>query len=112
MPVTISEVRARQKNSPSIHLGLLHSVFPSARAFYSDAMRILLVEDERSAARMTAKGLREHGHAVDVVGDGAAGAHHAGMVPYDVVVLDLALPIKDGLECVATCGRKARWCRC
>ena len=32
-------------------------------------MRILLVEDERSAARMTAQGLREHGHAVDIVGD-------------------------------------------
>jgi two-component system, OmpR family, copper resistance phosphate regulon response regulator CusR len=61
-------------------------------------MRILLVEDERSAARMTAKGLREHGHAVDVVGDGASAIHHAGTVPYDVVVLDLALPIKDGLE--------------
>jgi DNA-binding response OmpR family regulator len=52
-------------------------------------MRILLVEDERSAARMTAKGLREQGHAVDVVGDGASAVQHATTVTYDVVVLDV-----------------------
>src|ERR1700675_1958325 len=61
-------------------------------------MRILLVEDERSAARMIAKGLREHGHAVDAVGDGAAAVQQASTVTYDVVVLDLLLPIKSGLE--------------
>src|ERR1700680_3871255 len=62
------------------------------------AMRILLVEDERSAARMIAKGLREHGHAVDVVGDGACAVQQASAVMYDVVVLDLLLPIKSGLD--------------
>jgi len=61
-------------------------------------MRILLVEDERSAARMTAKGLREHGHAVDVVGDGVSAVRHAATVTYDIVILDLLLPMKDGLE--------------
>lgn len=61
-------------------------------------MRILLVEDERSAARMIAKGLREHGHAVDVVGDGASAVQHAAKATYDVVVLDLLLPIKSGLD--------------
>jgi DNA-binding response OmpR family regulator len=61
-------------------------------------MRILLVEDERSAARMIAKGLREHGHAVDVAGDGASAIQQATQAMYDVVVLDLLLPIKSGLE--------------
>jgi DNA-binding response OmpR family regulator len=61
-------------------------------------MRILLVEDERSAARMLAKGLREHGHAVDVAADGAAAVHHAAGVTYDVVLLDILLPIKNGLD--------------
>src|ERR1700675_385841 len=61
-------------------------------------MRILLVEDERSAARMIAKGLREHGHAVDAVGDGAAAVQQASTVTYDVVVLDLLLPVKNGIE--------------
>lgn len=61
-------------------------------------MRILLVEDERSAARMIAKGLREHGHAVDVAGDGASALQQAAAVTYDVVVLDLLLPMKSGLD--------------
>lgn len=61
-------------------------------------MRILLVEDERSAARMTAKGLREHGYAVDVVGDGVSAVQQAATVPYDVIVLDLALPIRSGID--------------
>ena len=55
-------------------------------------MRILLVEDERSAARLIAKGLREHGHAVDVVGDGASAIDQASAVTYDIVVLDILLP--------------------
>jgi DNA-binding response OmpR family regulator len=68
-------------------------------ASYRDAvMRILLVEDERSAARMIAKGLREHGQAVDVVGDGASAVQQASAVTYDVVVLDLLLPTKSGLD--------------
>src|SRR5471032_3404008 len=61
-------------------------------------MRILLVEDERSAARMIAKGLREHGHAVDIVGDGASAVQQAAMATYDVVILDVLLPMKSGLE--------------
>ena len=62
------------------------------------AMRILLVEDERSAARMIAKGLREHGNAVDMAGDGAAAVDQAAAVTYDVVILDLMLPMKSGLD--------------
>jgi len=61
-------------------------------------MRILLVEDERSASRMIAKGLREHGHAVDVAADGAAAIDYAGTVTYDVVILDLMLPGRSGLD--------------
>jgi DNA-binding response OmpR family regulator len=61
-------------------------------------MRILLVEDEPTAARMIGKGLRENGHAVDVAGDGAAAIQHAARGSYDVVVLDLLLPIKNGLD--------------
>ena len=61
-------------------------------------MRILLVEDERSGARMIAKGLREHGHAVDVVGDGGSAVQQAAAVAYDVLVLDVLLPMKSGLD--------------
>ena len=58
-------------------------------------MRILLVEDERSAARMTLKGLREHGHAVDIVGDGAAAVRQAAATVYDLVILDVLLPVNE-----------------
>jgi two-component system, OmpR family, copper resistance phosphate regulon response regulator CusR len=61
-------------------------------------MRVLLVEDEKSAARMIAKGLREHGHAVDVVTDGGAAIEQASVVAYDVVVLDVLLPVKSGTD--------------
>jgi two-component system, OmpR family, copper resistance phosphate regulon response regulator CusR len=61
-------------------------------------MRILLVEDERSAARMIVKGLREHGHAVDVVGDGSAAIQRASAMTYDIVLLDILLPVKNGLD--------------
>jgi len=60
-------------------------------------MRILLVEDEPSAARFIAKGLREASHAVDVAGDGVAASDRCGQNDYDAVILDVMLPRKDGL---------------
>ena len=61
-------------------------------------MRILLVEDEPSAARMLAKGLREHTYAVDVARDGDAALYQAGINDYDLVILDIMLPGRDGFE--------------
>src|SRR5260221_11473815 len=60
-------------------------------------MRILLVEDEPSAARFIAKGLREARHAVDVASDGTAAAEQCQQNDYDAVILDVMLPGKDGL---------------
>lgn len=62
------------------------------------ALRILLVEDEASAARMLAKGLREHGYAVDVSGDGEDALYRLSINDYDLVVLDVMLPRKNGLQ--------------
>ena len=61
-------------------------------------MRILLVEDEPSAARFIAKGLREAAHAVDVARDGLAAADQCQQNDYDAVILDVMLPGKDGLH--------------
>jgi two-component system copper resistance phosphate regulon response regulator CusR len=61
-------------------------------------MRLLLVEDELVAARLLAKGLRDHAYAVDVVADGASALTAASVNDYDVIVLDLGLPDVDGLE--------------
>ena len=60
-------------------------------------MRILLVEDEPSAARFIAKGLREATYAVDVASDGAAASEQCQQNDYDAVILDVMLPGKDGL---------------
>ena len=61
------------------------------------AMRVLLVEDEPAAAAILAKGLREHAYAVDVAGDGEDASFRLATTDYDVVVLDVVLPRKDGL---------------
>jgi two-component system copper resistance phosphate regulon response regulator CusR len=61
-------------------------------------MRILLVEDEPSAARFIAKGLREATYAVDVAADGTSAAIQCQQNDYDAVVLDVMLPGRDGLS--------------
>ena len=61
-------------------------------------MRILLVEDERRAAQMLAKGLREEAYAVDVVGDGDSAVYQAAITDYDAIILDLGLPARDGVD--------------
>ena len=61
-------------------------------------MRILLAEDEPDAARLLSKGLREQSYAVDVVTDGEAAAFQASVNDYDLLILDVMLPLKDGFE--------------
>jgi DNA-binding response OmpR family regulator len=60
-------------------------------------MRILLVEDEPRAAQMLAKGLREQAYVVDVVGDGRRAVYQAALTEYDAIILDVVLPLQDGL---------------
>jgi DNA-binding response OmpR family regulator len=57
-----------------------------------------LVEDEPPAAEMLAKGLREQSFAVDIARDGAAALYQASTNDYDVILLDINLPLKNGLE--------------
>jgi DNA-binding response OmpR family regulator len=61
-------------------------------------MRILLVEDEPTAARFTAKGLREAKYAVDIAVNGLAALAQCGLTDYDAVILDVMLPGKDGVS--------------
>ena len=65
-------------------------------------MRILLVEDEPQAAHMLAKGLREQAYAVDVAADGARAVYAAAITEYDAIILDVMLPIQDGLAVCRT----------
>lgn len=60
-------------------------------------MRILVVEDDPSISGFVEKGLREATFAVDVAADGATGERLAQSECYDLIVLDLMLPQRDGL---------------
>jgi len=61
-------------------------------------MRILLVEDEPRVARFIAKGLREQSYAVDIAVDGAAALYKAEIDDYDLIVLDVMIPLRDGFD--------------
>jgi DNA-binding response OmpR family regulator len=61
-------------------------------------MRLLLVEDDKKAARVLTRGLLEEGFVVDVAHSGDVGEEMARVNRYDVILLDWRLPRKDGLE--------------
>jgi heavy metal response regulator len=74
-------------------------------------MRILVVEDERKVARFIERGLKEERFAVDVAADGEEGLFQAMSNSYDLVVLDVLLPKKDGFQVLSemrAAGRKTR----
>jgi DNA-binding response OmpR family regulator len=61
-------------------------------------MRLLLVEDDARIARFVAKGLREQAYAVDVVTTGDDGLYQAEINSYDLVILDVMIPGRNGFE--------------
>jgi len=65
-------------------------------------MRILVVEDQSAVANFIVKGLREESYAVDHTGNGRDALELLGCGEYDLVVLDLMLPGKSGIEVTET----------
>ena len=63
-------------------------------------MRILVVEDDRKVASFLKQALREEGYSVDVASDGTEGALNALVHDYDLLLIDVMLPGKSGLEIV------------
>jgi two-component system copper resistance phosphate regulon response regulator CusR len=59
-------------------------------------MRILVIEDEKKTAAFLAKGLREAGFVVDVAPDGEAGLAATRASKFDLLIVDIMLPKKDG----------------
>jgi two-component system copper resistance phosphate regulon response regulator CusR len=64
-------------------------------------MRILLIEDEKKTAAFLAKGLGEGGFSVDIARDGETGLSAALSARYDLLIVDVMLPGKDGWAVVA-----------
>ncbi len=61
-------------------------------------MRLLLVEDDARIARFVAKGLREQTYAVDVSATGDDALYQAAINTYDLIILDVMIPGRDGFE--------------
>jgi DNA-binding response OmpR family regulator len=71
-------------------------------------MRILVIEDEHKVARFLARGLKEESYVVEVAHDGEEGLHFTQNCDYDVIVLDIMLPKKDGFEVLQTLRAKGK----
>ena len=63
-------------------------------------MRVLVVEDEKKVASFIKRGLEEEQFTVDVAYDGEEGLFMAENNPYDIILMDLMLPKKDGLTVI------------
>jgi len=61
-------------------------------------VKVLVVEDEKKVARFIKRGLEQEGYAVDIAQDGAEGEQYIGIDNYDIIVLDIMLPKKSGLD--------------
>jgi DNA-binding response OmpR family regulator len=61
-------------------------------------MRILVVDDDRRLCAVIKRGLLEEAYAVDLAYDGEEGEYLAEVNPYDLIILDIMLPNKDGIE--------------
>jgi heavy metal response regulator len=61
-------------------------------------MRILVIEDEKKIASFIKRGLKEEGHMVDVAYDGEEGYQLSGENDYDMILLDIMLPKRDGIS--------------
>lgn len=68
-------------------------------------MRLLLIEDDAKIAAFVAKGLKAAGFAVDVAADGRQGLDLALSEPYDAAVVDIMLPVLNGLQVIDTLRR-------
>ena len=71
-------------------------------------MHALIIEDDASIAEFIARGLREAGFAVDVASDGHDGFEAALTQEFDVVIVDLMLPGRDGLSVIDELRRRGR----
>jgi DNA-binding response OmpR family regulator len=71
--------------------------------------RVLVVEDEADTREALRRALAAAGHAVDTVEHGSAGLSALLAEPFDVVILDLRMPIMDGVELLKVIRSYTRW---
>lgn len=71
-------------------------------------MKILVIEDEKKTAAYLKKGLSENGFTVDVAEDGEDGLHLAKTWEYDLIILDVMLPKRDGWSVLSELRRSGK----
>ena len=86
---------------------------PAARSSVGGAARLLIVEDNVVNQKVVMAMLRRKGYQIDVVGDGrqALEALESADPPYDVVLMDVQMPVLDGLEATRILRRNPRFAR-
>ena len=77
--------------------------------WHVEAVRVLVVDDDRRLARALKRGLESEGFAVDIAFDGEDGLWHARENSYDALVLDVMLPGMNGLELCARLRAEGQW---
>ena len=68
-------------------------------------MKILVVEDDRKVGGFIVQGLKEEGYVVDLAADGEEATSLAHVNQYDVILLDVVLPRKNGFQVAAELRR-------
>jgi DNA-binding response OmpR family regulator len=71
-------------------------------------MKVLVVEDDRKVAGFIEQGLREEGYVVDVAADGDEATMLAHVYDYDIILLDVVLPKKNGFQVATELRREGR----
>ncbi|HEU5048763.1 MAG TPA: response regulator transcription factor [Gemmatimonadales bacterium] len=71
-------------------------------------MKVLVVEDDRKVAGFIEQGLKEEGHVVDVAADGDEATMLAHVYEYDLILLDVVIPRKNGFQVAAELRREGR----
>jgi len=72
-------------------------------------VRLLIAEDDEKLSAALARGLRADGYAVDVAATGDQALLQARVYDYDAVILDVMLPVLDGLSVCAALRKEGRW---
>lgn len=76
--------------------------------YLGDSVRLLIVEDDRDLNRQLKDGLEEAGYVVDQAFDGEEGHFLGETEPYDTVILDIGLPVMDGISVLESWRRNQR----
>src|SRR5215211_1568147 len=84
----------------------LFRLLSGVAAYPYKLMRILLAEDDRQLRESISRGLREASYAVDDAPDGGRAAYLAAVNEYDAILLDVVLPVRDGIDVCRELRRK------